>query len=254
MPTAVAEEQDYAQPAEKQIGEGHGVEGAQADRGLEHRQQQVQRREHERLRIGNLRPAGEDIGRPPWPFAARNRRRQELHLRIELRFRVPRDGDRAGQPRPGRCQKCEREDRDDEEKRDARRCAGGGRWPAAGEPRRQRILKRRRCRRLVPQVHSLSGLMPALPGVGAEPNRTPNGRPKENRRIAATATGGSAAIRPLQVRSHPVQVPGLWRSRAIIRPKAARKVAFLRYPEAVLPGAWIPSLHEMDVAWPGRDR
>ena len=120
VPAAVAKEQDDAEPAEKQIGEGDGVEGAQADGGIERRQHDMERREQQRLRIGNLRPAGEDVRRPPWPFAARDRRRQELHLRIELRFRVPRDGYRAGQPWPGRHQEGEREDRQRDSERNAR--------------------------------------------------------------------------------------------------------------------------------------
>ena len=86
MPAAIVEEQDDAEAAEEQIGEGHGIEGAQADRGIGDRQQHMERREQERLRIGNLRPAGKDVGRPPRPFAPRKRAREKLHLREELRF------------------------------------------------------------------------------------------------------------------------------------------------------------------------
>ena len=100
MPAAVAEEQDDADPAECQIGEDHRIEGPQADRRIERCEQHVQWREHQRLRIGYLRPAGEHVRRPPRPFAVRDRGREELHLREELRLGIPRDGDVAGEPGP----------------------------------------------------------------------------------------------------------------------------------------------------------
>ena len=61
VPAAIAEQQDDPARTEEQIGEGHAVEGAQADRGIEGGQQDVERREQERLWIGNLRPAGKDV-------------------------------------------------------------------------------------------------------------------------------------------------------------------------------------------------
>ena len=175
MPAAIAEEQDDSDAAQEQIDEGHGIEGAQADRWTDRRQGDMKRREQQRLRIGNLRPPGEDVGRPPRPFAARNRVCEELHLRKELRLRIPRDGDRPGKPRPGRKQEPEREERD----RNRQRNAGGrehgcGRWSRrADDPRRQvmharrlhrrtpprRDLAVRRHRRVVPQVHSLVRLV-----------------------------------------------------------------------------------------------
>jgi len=45
VPAAIVEQQDDPDRTEEQIGEGHGVEGAQADRGIEGGQQDVERRE-----------------------------------------------------------------------------------------------------------------------------------------------------------------------------------------------------------------
>ena len=102
MPAAVVEKQDHADAAEKEVEEGDRVEGAQTYGGIQPGQQHMQRGEQQGLRIGNLRPAPEHIGRPPGPFAARKRARQKLHLRIELGFGIPRDAHRAGQPGPSR--------------------------------------------------------------------------------------------------------------------------------------------------------
>jgi hypothetical protein len=100
MPAAVAEEQHQAGAAGKQIGEGDGVDGAEARGRVEPRQGEMQRREDQRLRIGDLRPAGEDVRRPERLLAARQRRREELQFGLKLRLGVPRDRDGAGQPRP----------------------------------------------------------------------------------------------------------------------------------------------------------
>ena len=132
MPSAIAEEQNDADPAEAQIREDDGIEGAQADRGIEQREQHVQRRKHQRLRIGDLRPAGEHIGRPPGPFAVRDRGRQELQLRKELRFRVPRNRHAAREPGPGRHQEGRSEHRERDGERNLLRMRSGGR--RAGPP------------------------------------------------------------------------------------------------------------------------
>ncbi len=143
MPAAVAEEQDDAGSAEKEVGEGDDVEGAQADRPMCDGEQHMQRREQQRLRVGDLRPAGENIGRPPWPFAARHRARQKLHRRKELRFRIPWNGDGAGEPRPRRQQEREGKHRDGDGKRE--RCGRDG-----GNPTRHALDDRRARQQLTP--------------------------------------------------------------------------------------------------------
>src|SRR5262249_25018260 len=100
---------------------------------------------------------------------------EELHLRKELGFRVPRDRHLTGKPRPGRQHKGEHEDREGDEEGNAR----GRRPPGACEPRRRAILDRRlrrfvgptrrafaarRYRLAIPQGPSLSRLV--LSGVG----------------------------------------------------------------------------------------
>ena len=194
VPAAVAEEQDDADSAQEQIGEGHGIEGAQADRGFRRGEQRMQRGEHQRLRIGNLRPAGEDVGRPPRPFAARQRSGEELHLRKELRFRIPRDRHRAGEPRPGRHQECEREYREADGERNARRrgCGGRRRLPGVRSPRVEATIERRR----VAQAHVLFRLMHRR-----RANHTPRRRSHDPRRcrteMHARRRGGSSRGRAL---------------------------------------------------------
>ena len=157
MPAAVAKEQDDADTAEKQISEGHGIECAQADHRVERGEQDMQRREQQRLRIGDLGPAGKDVRRPPRPFAARQRTGEELHLRKELRFRIPWDGHRARQPRPRRQQEGEREDRERDNKRNARGQDFGRRRRRLFTPSGHSLAVRRH-RRVVPQVHPSSAL------------------------------------------------------------------------------------------------
>src|SRR5437763_16986226 len=65
----------------------------------------MQRREQERLRIGNQRPACEHVWRPPRPLAARNGRGEELQRGEGLRLRVPWNRDAAGEPWPGKNKK-----------------------------------------------------------------------------------------------------------------------------------------------------
>ena len=111
MPAAVAEQQDDADAAEKQRREGHGVGGAEARPRVEPGERQMQGREQHRLRVGDLRPAGERIGRPQRRLPGGERGGEELQLRLDLRLGVPWNGDGARQPRPGDHHEGEREDR-----------------------------------------------------------------------------------------------------------------------------------------------
>src|ERR1043166_1689852 len=60
----------------------------------------MERREDQRLRIGDLWPAGEHVGRPQWRLAFVKRPREKLQFRLNLRLGVPRNRDRAREPRP----------------------------------------------------------------------------------------------------------------------------------------------------------
>ena len=77
--------------------------------GLSQRQQQHRRREDLRLRVGDLRMAGENVGRPERAVAAGEAGSQELHLRQEVGLRVPGDRDAPGEPRPGENQPARHE-------------------------------------------------------------------------------------------------------------------------------------------------
>jgi hypothetical protein len=100
MPAAVAEEQHEPEAAGKQIREGDKIDRAKAWRRVERRKGEMQRREDQRLRIGNLRPAGKQVWGPERLFAAGERGREELQLGLELGLGIPRDRDRALEPRP----------------------------------------------------------------------------------------------------------------------------------------------------------
>src|ERR1043166_10171129 len=60
----------------------------------------MERREDQRLRIGDLWPAGEHVGRPQWRLAFVERPREKLQFRLKLRLGGPRKRDRAREPRP----------------------------------------------------------------------------------------------------------------------------------------------------------
>ena len=117
MPAAIAKEQDDADAAEEQVSERHAVERDPARRRVEQRQQEIKRREDQRLRVGDLRPAREHVGRPERRLSGRQRARQEIDLRSELRLPVPRDRDRARQPGPCRQQERERENAERQQQR-----------------------------------------------------------------------------------------------------------------------------------------
>ena len=100
MPSAVAKEQDDGEAAEAEHAEHDPVRRLESGIGIDEGEDQEGRREDQRLRIGDLRRAGEDERRPERLLAAGERLRHELQLRIEMRLGVPRDRDGAGQPRP----------------------------------------------------------------------------------------------------------------------------------------------------------
>ena len=83
---------------------------------LDQREQHMQRRGEHRLRVGDVRPAREDVRRPERRLAGRERARHELDRRQEGRLRVVGHRDGAGEPRPCRNEKRDREDRDDGER------------------------------------------------------------------------------------------------------------------------------------------
>ncbi len=127
MPGTVAGVGHDRERAEPEHAEDGGVEGAKARIGIEGREGEEGRREDQGLRIGDLRRAGEDVGRPERLLAAMQRLRQELQLRIKMRLRVPGDRDRAGEPGPA-------QDRPAEEKeRDRRRPVAAGRRGRSGQ-------------------------------------------------------------------------------------------------------------------------
>src|SRR5579871_591783 len=100
MPAAVAEEQHDPEAASEQVREGDEIGRAKTRARAERRKDKMKRRKDQRLRIGNLRPAGEHVRSPERLFAARERGRKELQFGLELRLRIPRDGDRARKPGP----------------------------------------------------------------------------------------------------------------------------------------------------------
>mgnify|MGYP003704160655 CR=1 FL=1 len=111
MPAALAEDQDDAEAAEEDVREHDRVRCAKARIWIEQREDDVQGRENERLRIRDLRPAGVDVRRPERRLPLGERTREEGELGEELRFGVPGDGDAAGEPRPGERDEGDRVDR-----------------------------------------------------------------------------------------------------------------------------------------------
>src|SRR5262249_56590078 len=88
---------------------------------------------------------------------------EELHLRKELRFRIPRDRHLAGKPRPSRQQEGEQKDREGDGEWNVR--GRSRRAPGACEPR-LRAIPDRRLRRLVAPTR---GATPAPPQRVAPP-------------------------------------------------------------------------------------
>jgi hypothetical protein len=93
MPAPVTEERNEAHATGEQHREWNCVRRLKTRRRHGKSQQEVKRREDQRLRIGNLRPPAKDMRRPEWRLAFRKGCRQELELRMELRLRVPRNRD-----------------------------------------------------------------------------------------------------------------------------------------------------------------
>src|SRR4029077_16929205 len=91
MPAAVTEEQHEPQAAAEQIGEGDQISFAKAGRRIERRKGKVQRREDERLRIGDLWPARKHVRSPKRRLPARERGCEELQFGLELSLGIPRD-------------------------------------------------------------------------------------------------------------------------------------------------------------------
>src|SRR5258705_6637591 len=98
MPAAVAEEQHEAETAGKQIREGDKIDRAKAWRRVERRQGEMQRREDQRLRIGDLRPARKQVWGPERRFAPGAAPRQEIQYRPGRGLGTP--PDRCSAPRP----------------------------------------------------------------------------------------------------------------------------------------------------------
>src|SRR6476646_10771153 len=105
MPAAVAKEQDYARATGVEQHEFQNVAKPWAWVGHEQRRHDMEGREDQRLRIGNLRPAGENVRRPERRLTGCERAGEERQLRIKLRGGVVGDFDRAGEPGPAEGQK-----------------------------------------------------------------------------------------------------------------------------------------------------
>ena len=96
MPTLVAAKQHEREAAEREHAKHHSIRRREGRFGADERQQQKGRRENQRLRIGDLRRASKDIGRPEWAFAIVQRMSEKLQLRKRLGFGVPGNCHRAG--------------------------------------------------------------------------------------------------------------------------------------------------------------
>jgi hypothetical protein len=95
MPAAVAEDQDDRQRADEQRAEHRTIAPAEIGRGIERGDQGEGRREDQRLWIGDLRRAGEDVRRPERGEPAMPAIGEELKLGVEMGLGVPGDGDGA---------------------------------------------------------------------------------------------------------------------------------------------------------------
>ena len=104
VPAAVAKKQDDAGAAGIEQREHQDVGEPRAWVRDEQRRDEMEGGEDQRLRIGDLRPAGENVRRPERRLAGRERAGEEGELRIELRGGVVGNFDRARQPGPGQRQ------------------------------------------------------------------------------------------------------------------------------------------------------
>ena len=133
---------------------------AKARRRIERGEREMERRKDQRLRIGDLRPAGEQVRRPERRFAMCQRSGEKLQFRLELRLGIPRYGEPAGHPWPRQHHKS----RAEEENRERI-------VPGAGTERR-----RARCRANYPPRDRRSTRIPSLAFPLAAPLRLQCGR------------------------------------------------------------------------------
>ncbi len=104
VPAPVTAETENAERAEKQAREGHRIGHAHGGVGREQRQQQMRRREDQRLRIGDLRVPAKHERRPERAFTAMDGLCQKHDLRMEMRLGIPGDCHGTGKPGPGKPQ------------------------------------------------------------------------------------------------------------------------------------------------------
>ena len=97
MPAAIAEIQHQREAARRQHGEDDAVLQLKRRLGRSPGGEKKKRRKNQRLRIGDLRHAGEDIGRPKRRLARMQRVSEKGELRLEMRLGVPGNGVVAGQ-------------------------------------------------------------------------------------------------------------------------------------------------------------
>ena len=100
-PAAIEKQHHQSQPAEREHAESDGVEGYERRRAIKQSQQEMRRRENQRLRIGDLRMAAKDVGRPERRLARVQRAGEKRQLRIKMRLGVPWNGECAREPGPG---------------------------------------------------------------------------------------------------------------------------------------------------------
>ena len=98
VPSAVFEEDERREPAEREHDEDDCIRGDKRRIGVQGRQQEKRRREYQRLRVGDLRRAREDIWIPERALSGMQGMGEKLKLGIEMRLGVPRDRHAAAEP------------------------------------------------------------------------------------------------------------------------------------------------------------
>ena len=99
VPAAIAEEHQHRDAAEREHAKHRHIEGMKARMRRQQREQD-DRRKDQRLRIGDLRHAAEDIRRPERRLARWMRVGEELEFGLEQRLGVIGNRDGAREPRP----------------------------------------------------------------------------------------------------------------------------------------------------------
>ncbi len=175
MPAAVAEEQDHAGAAGVEQHEHQNVGEPRAWVRNEQRHNEMEGGEDQRLRIGDLRPAGKDVRRPERRLAGRERAGEECKLRIELRGGVVGNFDRARQP--GRCQRQEGYGVEAERSRErkalrSRECPGISRDPKARRSFPTSSLQRKRaaCAARITPSTGRNQWLPITPAARCRPD------------------------------------------------------------------------------------